>query len=194
MENLVDTTEFNKLLNSNNCELFERELQKATSEFTTKLLRLIMNNTFSEKKDLNDISLNNNIVESPLKGLKILIIGHSLLNQSQIFEIFNNAFYKTFDLKLTKKTIDIPIIDYKKMKNFDLVKKIKSNRYDYIISGPRPHSTANKGINISLLGLKIKFQLKSIISENFKTPLNKNLLEELAQIVSSNWKNEKLEI
>jgi hypothetical protein len=38
-------------------------------------------------------------------------------------------------LELSKKAIETPILEYGKMKSFDLVKKMKSNKYDYIIAG-----------------------------------------------------------
>ena len=125
---------------------------------------------------------------NPLNDLKILCVGQSTLNRNEIFDIFNDAFYKRFGQNIPKKSIDMPILEFKKMKTFDFRKRIKSDRYHYIISGPRPHSTANKGININLFQLKQHLNLKAITYDSIKETLNRNLLEGLAETISINYK------
>jgi len=69
------------------------------------------------------------------KNIKIHVVGHSVLDKIQIVSIFRQEFSRKMSLELSKKAIETPILEYGKMKSFDLVKKMKSNKYDYIIAG-----------------------------------------------------------
>lgn len=190
MENLVETFVLPNLAGVKNKDLIEFEIKKELYAYTYKLLELFINHGYNDfhQAEIEAQRINEN---RPLKNLKILCVGESTLNRDQIFTIFNNAFSKQFGKSLPKKSLEMPVLEYKKMKSFDLVKKIRADRFDYIICGPKPHSTASKGINISLLNLKQKLNLRAIINDYNKDPLTKNALEELAETISRDYKQKQ---
>lgn len=120
------------------------------------------------------------------------MVGRSVLERTQIVSIFQQEFSRKMNFELPKKAIETPVLEYGKMKSFDLVKKIKSNKYDYVIAGQRPHSTASKGINSSLLGIKLKYNCKAHVTDYLEAPLNRASLSIIAEIVSDDWQSKNV--
>lgn len=127
------------------------------------------------------------IKSGALDNLKILCMGESHLSRADIWDIFNNIFYRNFDLELPEKSIDMPALNYKKMKTVNISELLKNNKYDYVIVGPRPHSTKNKNINESIKSLAEKLQIKTIVFDRPKDSLNKSMLSDLAGSIANDW-------
>ena len=184
MENLVQTSLLPNLAQVKNIDAIESEIRKELIDYTKRILELLYK---SEQSNLLSIENKKQNIGN-LANLKILCVGESKLDRNEIFQIFNDAFHRQFGYDIPKKALDTPVLQYTKMKTFDLIKRIKSDRYDLIIAGPRPHSTANKGINLSLYNLKKRMGLKAITSDNTKDPLHRNGLEEIANTFAIEYK------
>lgn len=184
MENLIQSLAGQPFINVTITANIEREIQKEVDVFTEKVLRLIMANT-CEKVTSVPYSLPQ--VTKADKRIRILCVGNSVLTRNEIVSIFQEEFSRKLGLDLPKKSIETPVLDYRKMKSFDLLKKLKSNRYDYVIVGQRPHSTANKGIKTSLLAFKMSHNLKAVVTDWFQTPLNRAFITEMAKNCCKHW-------
>src|SRR5690606_33481419 len=99
-------------------------------------------------RKIREISLGVNVDEGQShQNFKILIFGETKMKMPDIYDIFNSKFIRAFEDELSKKCIDARLLSYDKIKNSNLVNKIKRDKYDYIIVGPHPHSIRGKDIN-----------------------------------------------
>ena len=73
------------------------------------------------------------------------------------------------------------------MKTVNIPELLKNNKYDYVIVGPRPHSTKNKSINESIKSLAEKLQIKTKVFDSTKDALNKSMLSDLAGSIANDW-------
>lgn len=147
-------------------------------------------------KGIRDISLgiHTSDDEDSIQDLRILIFGNCKLKFEEIFEIFNKTFFQTFGENLDKKCIDAKYLDYKSIKNSDVNKKIKQDKYDYIIVGQHDHSTRGKNSNHSYTRFIKDNNLKAIVNEDYDNPINKEKLTELAINIISHWESQFEEV
>ena len=147
-------------------------------------------------KGIRDISLGINASEEEdsIQDLRILIFGNCKLKFEEIFEIFNKTFFQTFGENLDKKCIEAKYLDYKSIKNSDINKKIKQDKYDYIIVGQHDHSTKGKNSNHSYTRFIKDNNLKAIVNEDYDNPINKEKLTELSINIVSDWESQFEEI
>lgn len=128
--------------------------------------------------------------EDSIQDLRILVFGNSKLTSKKIYEIFNEIFFKTFGEDLDKKCLEANLLDYKKIKNSNINRKIKQDKYDYIIAGQHDHSTKGKNSKHSYVRFAKDNNLKAIVSEQYDSPFNTELLTELANTTIKNWEEQ----
>lgn len=141
--------------------------------------------------DIRNISLgidNSDETDDSIQDLKILIFGESNLTSSEIYEIFNEVFFQTFGEDLSKKCLEADLLDYRSIKNSNINKKIKQDKYDYIVVGQHDHSTKGKNSKQSYINFVKENKLKAIVSEDYNSKLNKEKLSELAKNIINHWK------
>lgn len=131
--------------------------------------------------------------EDTIQDLKILVFGNTKINSTEIYEIFNELFFNTFGENLDKKCVEAKLLDYKSIKNSNINKKIKRDKYDYIIVGQHDHSTKGKNSKHSYQTFINNNNLKALVSEDYDNPLNKEKITELGISIIRNWE-EKFEI
>ena len=126
---------------------------------------------------------------NPFSNLKILILGKSMIQKNEIMECFQQAFFKNFDLDLPVNCLDIPTLNYDEVKNINIAKKLKPNKFDYIIFGPRPHSLKGVDLKKGIPTLKKDWNLKAIIRDEPDKALSKSLISELSISIANDWKH-----
>lgn len=142
-------------------------------------------------KEVRDISLGIEFSdEDSIQDLRILIFGKCQLNSDEIFEIFNRQFFQIFGENIEKKCVEANLLDYDSIKNSNINKKIKQDKYDYIIVGQQPHSTKAKNSKHSYQKFIKDNGLKAIINEDYDNVLNKEKLTELAKTIIVDWENQ----
>lgn len=173
-----------------NIKKIEKSLSKREKDFEE--YKLEQEKNFKERIDslrASNIGLTTseeNQNEDLLKKIKILIIGESKVNKSEIIKIFKETFEKNIELSLPNSSIVVPTTNYDKMKNINILNYFKKE-FDYIVLGPRPHSM--KGVNLKKgpIALKREYGLKAEIRLDNVNPLSKNKLEEWALEFSNDW-------
>ncbi|MEM0519579.1 hypothetical protein [Aequorivita flava] len=179
--------------------LNERELniKKIEKDFTTRekdfeQYKLEQEKNFKERIDslrASNIGLNiseENQNEDSLKKIKILIMGDSAVNKSEIIKIFKETFEKNIELTLPNSAINIPTTNYEKMKNINILNYFKKD-FDYIILGPRPHSMKGVDLKKGPQALKREYGLKAELRLDNINPLSKNKLGDWALEFSDDW-------
>jgi hypothetical protein len=170
----------------------EKSLQKEKEEFQKykakqeEQYKNIVDEFRSQMLDINSpqFSANDNL----LQNVHIFIAGSSKITAQVIIDIFNDSFSKVFDMDLPKNAITIGALEYEKLKNLKLVDKIKSDKYDFILLGPRPHSIKGKAINMSGNELKKAYSLKAMIYDDAKNDFSQELILTLSKSFAELWK------
>ncbi|GEM_PF-5644560 len=143
--------------------------------------------------EIRNISLgidNSDETDDSIQELKILIFGESNLNSTEIYEIFNEIFFQTFGEDLSKKCLEADLLDYRSIKNSNINKKIKQDKYDYIIVGQHDHSTKGKNSKQSYVNFIKENGLKAMVSEDYNNKLNESKLKELAKYIINDWEQQ----
>ncbi|MDM9630231.1 hypothetical protein [Robiginitalea aurantiaca] len=158
----------------------KREYQKNIQIINAKNLDLPESTTKSTPDEL-------------IKELNLYVLGHSSLTRADIRKIFQNVFEEKLNVQLPKSNIHVAATNYEKIKSIPVLNHIKGNKYDYLIFGPRPHSS--KGWDIKQSPVTIRKNLKltgKFIVENDK-PLSKSFFESKANDILSQWIEENKE-
>ena len=136
------------------------------------------------------LGLNDNLRNEPALNLRIGVFGDSHMNSVQIFDIFNNVFRKQFGFELEKYTIESSLLSYDDCKNIDIANKFKSDKFDYIIIGPMPHSQKGKELNKQWRTFFKENNLKGqVFTTKNNTSLSKSDFDFFANIIIEDWKN-----
>lgn len=187
-------------------ELEFLNILKDKEEYFTNLEELLHNKEleFKEKeqaleenyhKNLQELKsaylgLNDNLRNEPAQNLRIGVFGDSHLNSTQIFDIFNNIFRKQFGFELEKYTIESSLLSYDECKNINISNKFLSNKFDYIIIGPMPHSQKGKELNKHWRTFFKESNLKGqVFTTKNNTSLSKSDFDFFANTIIDDWKN-----
>lgn len=136
------------------------------------------------------LGLNDNLRNEPALNLRIGVFGDSHMNSVQIFDIFNNVFRKQFGFELEKYTIESSLLSYDDCKNIDIANKFKSDKFDYIIIGPMPHSQKGKELNKQWRTFFKENNLKGqVFTTQKNASLSKSDFDFFANIIIEDWKN-----
>lgn len=136
------------------------------------------------------LGLNDNLRNEPALNLRIGVFGDSHMNSVQIFDIFNNVFRKQFGFELEKYTIESSLLSYDDCKNIDIANKFKSDKFDYIIIGPMPHSQKGKELNKQWRTFFKENNLKGqVFTTKNNASLSKSEFDFFANIIIEDWKN-----
>ena len=136
------------------------------------------------------LGLNDNLRNDPALNLRIGVFGDSHMNSVQIFDIFNNVFRKQFGFELEKYTIESSLLSYDDCKNIDIANKFKSDKFDYIIIGPMPHSQKGKELNKQWRTFFKENNLKGqVFTTQKNASLSKSDFDFFANIIIEDWKN-----
>ncbi|EAR16639.1 hypothetical protein [Robiginitalea biformata] len=124
--------------------------------------------------------------EDPYDGLQILCTGATSLASNDITKVIGEEFDRIFSKWLSKKHIEI-VPEYN-IKNSNVLQKIKSGKYNYVILGPIPHS--NKGGNAKQSVDNLTKDLDTKIFTNYDCQLSKNFIKSCAKESAELWKKQ----
>ena len=152
-------------------------------------------NTISEMRSLLSISKSNFVKEQNLISLrkrhffnknvnsnpKILIYGVSAINNIEITSLLKKKLSLYFNIELEDSDITLLTSDKKSdLKNISPVEALKSQRYDYLIIGPHPHSVKGKNIKHSWSRFLEVRGIQTLVFERYHKPLSKDWLRVLS--------------
>lgn len=120
-------------------------------------------------------SVSENIETNP--SPTILIYGISKLQKNDILKILNERFKVSFNIELTKSNVTIMTSNtMDELKNYPIVDSLKTEKYDYLIVAPHPHSIKGKNIKHSWERFLSIRKIETKVLENHVKPLSRDLL------------------
>lgn len=128
-------------------------------------------------------------VSDPAQDLRVLIIGSSSLDSRQIYQVFNSHYREAFNFPLENHVIDSQYLDYDEVKGVDIAQKLKSNKYDYVIIGPMPHSIKGKEESKNWKTFFRDNNLKGIPFTSMAKTLSKSEFDHLAKTIVADWQS-----
>ena len=115
------------------------------------------------------------------KELKILIYGITKLTQQEIFDTIQNKLQVGYNIHVKKSDIEIITEhDTDKLKNISPVDKLKSDKYDYLIVGPHPHSVKGKNLKHNWATFLKNRNIKTEAFEGYRKPVSKEDIVNIA--------------
>lgn len=172
----------------------EKELEKKYGEVEQERDKLIeyKNELDKNNQELVEQIRNlqfgiNDSEEDTIQDLRILVFGESKLKYLEIREIFSEAFNAKFGEELNKKAVEARFLSYEEVKNSNVVKRIESGKYDYILAGPHDHSVKGKNIKIDFKNFCKQRNINSHVTESKSDPLNFEGLRQYANWLMDDW-------
>ena len=172
----------------------EKELEKKYGEVEKERDKLIeyKNELDKNNQELVEQIRNlqfgiNDTEEDTIQDIRILVFGDSKLNYSEIREIFSKAFNAKFGEELNKKAVEARFLTYEEVKNSNVVKKIESGKYDYILVGPHDHSVKRKNIKMDFKTFCKQRNINSHVTESKSNTLNQEGIEQYANWLMDDW-------
>lgn len=125
----------------------------------------------------------------PAQDLRIFVLGDSALNSRQIYEVFNSHYAKAFNFPLENYVINSQYISYEDIKGLDIPVKLKSDKFDYVVIGPLPHSNKGKEESKHWKNFFKENKLKALPFISMSKMLSKSDFDHLAKTIVDDWQN-----
>ena len=167
-------------------------LHKEISKLTEKIQNLENENYELKKEQDSKLRSLTQINPQEIKRVstnspKILIYGVIKQRKAELFDTLQNRLNTGYNIHIKKSdVVFLTDHDSDKLKHFSPVERLKSEKYDYLVVGPHPHSVKGKNSKHSWSTFLKNRGVKTEAFEEYNKPLSKDDILNIANKIGEN--------